>query len=644
MSAPEAQPDAHLSPPAPERRLRPSPIATLRRAWEGASGFRGLWLVAVLLPLAGFGGAALLSWRAVDAEARARLARTAEMLHGHALRAFETHEAVLIGLDERVRDMSWDEIRASTTLHSFLLRLDQSTPSTAGLFLVDPNGRLGLASRLPLPPPPVDLTVRDYVQVHYKAGAAVVRSAAEIGTFVSEVTIDHATGAPTFTLSRPRLDQSGRPDGGVVGATFTPEHFAAFYAAVTEDPRNTALLARTDGAVLAMHPPAIRPVGLRLNPGSATARVLQAASAEPAVLRLPGFGADGGERLVAVRRMDDDYPVVVAYGIHPQALQQDWHARLLGPGLSMAAAASLLLWLTARAQHHARRVRLEAERRVELEARLRHSEAGAALGQLAAGVAHDFGNAVQSVVGGVRLLERDAANPEQVRRIASLIASAAERGAVLAGRMLGFARRGAAQPDGTLVPLDPAAALAEVSELLQRTLGAEIRVSFRVLDPAPPAVRVDRAELEAVAVNLAVNARDAMPAGGDVQIILSAETVAAGNAMATSALRPGCYACIVVRDTGQGMDAETLARAGEAFFTSKPEGKGTGLGLSMARGFAARAGGALRIDSAPGRGTEVTLWLPAVPPGIPAGDPGTQGPHRSTPATVACRRPAGDTW
>jgi two-component system NtrC family sensor kinase len=592
---------------------RAAALTRLREAWARSAGFRGLWLVALLLPLAGFGGAALLSWGTVEAEARARLVRTVEMLHGHALGAFETQEAVLIALDERVRGMGWQEIGASAELHGSLARLDAATPSTAGLLLVAPDGRLALGSRLPLPPPRIDLSARDHVRAHRRDTPGGPDGA---GTFVGIDAADPAAERRSFTLSRPRQAEDGRPDGGVIAASFGPEHFEAFYAAVADDPRNTALLARTDGAVLAMHPPP-GPDGRFLPADAPLAAALRDAGEEPRVLRLQGQGGDRAERLVALRRMAEGYPVVLAYGVHVEALRQVWYGRLIGPGLGTAAVAALLLWLTARAQDAARRGRIEAERRAELEARLRQSEAVAALGQLAAGVAHDFGNAVQSVTSGVRLLERHADDPAQVRRIAGLISGAADRGAALAGRMLGFARRGAMQPDAAPLPLDPASALAEVSELLRRTLGAGIRVAVTVLDPPPPPIRADRAELEATVVNLAVNARDAMPGGGDLHITLAGETVTAGETRRDVALRPGRYARIAVRDTGEGMDAATLARAGEAFFTSKPEGRGTGLGLSMARGFAGRAGGALRIESAPGRGTEVTLWLAAAEDVLP---------------------------
>jgi signal transduction histidine kinase len=251
------------------------------------------------------------------------------------------------------------------------------------------------------------------------------------------------------------------------------------------------------------------------------------------------------------------------------------------------------------------------ELRTELEARLRRSEAGAAIGQLAAGVAHDFGNVAQAVAGGARMIETHLREPERVQQLAALLAGQAERAGRLAARMPGFARRGAA--DGGVersAPVDVNTVLAEVTELLRQGLRAGVRLRFEPARSLPLLVHAGRAELEAAVINLCVNARDAMPGGGE--IVITADRVTVGAAGPHPAgLPPGDYARVTVRDTGEGMDAATLARVGEPFFTTKPEGQGTGLGLSMARGFALRAGGTLWIESTPSVGTAVTIWLPA---------------------------------
>ncbi len=255
-------------------------------------------------------------------------------------------------------------------------------------------------------------------------------------------------------------------------------------------------------------------------------------------------------------------------------------------------------------------VRLNAEvaAREAAQARLARTRRLEALGQLAGGVAHDFANVLQAVQGGVRLaagrLDRD---PAAVRHLLELVGDAANRGASVTRRLLAFARRG----ELSVGQMDLTALLKGLEEVLAHTLGApslHIRIEA---EPDLPPVLADRGEMETVLVNLATNARDAMPRGGTFTVSAAVEAVAEGaQALHPAGLRPGRYVRLAAADTGTGMDAETLARAAEPFFTTKPEGKGTGLGLAMAREFAEQAGGGFALASEPGRGTTVTLWLP----------------------------------
>jgi signal transduction histidine kinase len=227
-----------------------------------------------------------------------------------------------------------------------------------------------------------------------------------------------------------------------------------------------------------------------------------------------------------------------------------------------------------------------------------------------------------AVVAGARSIAKRADRPDEVRRIVGLIEAAADRGARLTGRMLAFARREDARTD----VVDVADALRSVADLLGHTLGSGLTVGLDLPETLPPG-RGDRTEFETVVVNLVINARDAMPDGGTVTILAREETIAVPGPTHAAGLQPGHYLRVAVLDQGTGMDPETLARVGEAFFTTKEPGKGTGLGLAMARGFAEQAGGALRIDSERGRGTTVTLWLPVATAGsIP--EPGSlrEGP------------------
>ncbi|MGH7153612.1 MAG: ATP-binding protein, partial [Acetobacteraceae bacterium] len=237
------------------------------------------------------------------------------------------------------------------------------------------------------------------------------------------------------------------------------------------------------------------------------------------------------------------------------------------------------------------------------QARAAHAERMQALGQLAGGIAHDFNNVLQAVSGGATLLERRPTEPDSVRRFARIILDAASRGSSITRRLLAFAHRSDLRAEA----VDVGPLLDGLREILEHTLGAGIEVEVEAAPDLPP-LFADRSQLETVLVNLAANARDAMPEGGRVLLSAVADTIAP-DARAPG-LVAGPYIRLSVSDAGTGMDDATLARASEPFFTTKRQGKGTGLGLAMARGFAEQSGGALRIESRLGKGTTVMLWLP----------------------------------
>jgi PAS domain S-box-containing protein len=245
------------------------------------------------------------------------------------------------------------------------------------------------------------------------------------------------------------------------------------------------------------------------------------------------------------------------------------------------------------------------ERTAELMAAqeaLRQSQKLEAIGQLTGGVAHDFNNLLTPIIGSLDLLNRRAAEGSRDRRLTEAALQAAERAKTLVQRLLAFARRQPLTPAAVDLP----ALVIGISPLIGTTAGPQIELALDLAGDAPFAL-ADANQMEMAILNLAVNARDAMPEGGRLTISVRAETVSTGH---RSGLPPADYVRLGVIDTGTGMDAETRERAIEPFFSTKGVGQGTGLGLSMVHGLAMQLGGALTIASTPGAGTAIELWLP----------------------------------
>ncbi|MBI1361603.1 MAG: PAS domain S-box protein [Alphaproteobacteria bacterium] len=246
-----------------------------------------------------------------------------------------------------------------------------------------------------------------------------------------------------------------------------------------------------------------------------------------------------------------------------------------------------------------------------------------AIGMLTGGIAHDFNNLLSVVLGSLELLRKRIDDPASLQLIENA-AQGARRGVSLTQRMLAFARR----QDLKVEPVDVPALVSGMADILKRTLGPEVTVSLDFPERLP-AILTDANQLELAFLNLAVNARDAMPEGGEITLSARAKTVAEG---AGQDLAPGAYVCLSVADTGEGMDEETLKSAAEPFFTTKGVGKGTGLGLPMVKGLAEQLDGRMVISSEVGKGTRVELWLPAA-----SGEPSaaTTTPREAEPAEDA---------
>jgi two-component system cell cycle sensor histidine kinase/response regulator CckA len=243
--------------------------------------------------------------------------------------------------------------------------------------------------------------------------------------------------------------------------------------------------------------------------------------------------------------------------------------------------------------------------RVELEDQLRQAQKMEAVGRLAGGIAHDFNNLLMAIqgYGDFALAKLEDVHPahadvQEVRK-------AADRAASLTGQLLAFSRKQVLRPE----VLDLNDVVRDVEGMLRRLIGEHVEVQL-ALDPSLPLVRLDRGQIEQVFMNLVLNARDAMPGGGKLTVTTRRIDVSPARAERVIGLEPGPHALLVVGDSGFGMDAETRAHALEPFFTTKEQGKGTGLGLATVYGIVSQSGGTLVLDSTPGKGTAVSIFLP----------------------------------
>jgi PAS domain S-box-containing protein len=282
-----------------------------------------------------------------------------------------------------------------------------------------------------------------------------------------------------------------------------------------------------------------------------------------------------------------------------------------------------------------RQLLAQIEEREQVEATLRQMQRLEAVGQLTSGVAHDFNNLLTVILGNLEFLRKPPVAPGQARRLEMML-QAAERGAKLTAQLLAFSRRQRLEPR----PVNLNDVVSGMLDLLRSTLGGTIRLETS-LQPDQASAQADQTQLELVILNLAINARDAMPGGGTLRLETGTASIAGTAPRRPEEPASGDYVTIAVADNGTGMSPEVLAKAFEPFFTTKEIGKGSGLGLPQVFGFAKQSGGGVRIDSQPGHGTTVTVFLPhaagetaaAAAPG--AADPAAAPPERTLLLLVA---------
>ena len=567
------------------------------------------WMMAasLALPVALFAIAAAISYTSIRDVADREIERTLDVAHEHALKVFETIDRSLAELNEVVRGLSDDTIRArEPALHRRLKRLTDSLPQLKSAWIFDADGK-ALVNSLVSPPPDQSFADRDYFYAHIDQS---------IGTFIGTALTPRLPyqGARFFGVSRRRDSDDGRFIG-VIQASVLPEYFESFYARIGSDPGSFFAMGRTDGAMLTHVPRLDR--DLRLDPTGPVGREI-AARPERGLITV-AWPSDGIERRIGYRRVAE-YPIYVSAGLETSAIRARWLATIgqhLVFGIPATALLFLLLALALRRTQH---FHAEAAKRREAEEALKHSQRLEALGQLTGGVAHDFNNLLTVIRASVDLLNRPQLTEERRQRYITAIADAVARAAKLTSQLLAFARRQTLKPE----VFEVGERMQSLHDMLAPLLGPAIEIAMRL--PAEPClVRADAGQFETALINMATNARDAMQGKGRITFTVEAattvpDTLASGTqnfgsqSLSNRSLGNHGFVRVTVSDTGIGIPAARLERIFEPFFTTKQVGHGTGLGLSQVFGFARQSGGEVTVTSEVGHGSTFSLYLPRVPP------------------------------
>jgi signal transduction histidine kinase len=379
-----------------------------------------------------------------------------------------------------------------------------------------------------------------------------------------------------------------------------PSAFEQAYATLRGDTTASFALIRDDGVVLARHPLAARP-GIVLDQSSGFGQL---------ILRSPDGGrytsvsrVDSVERRFAVRKLQG-LPVFVSSSIETREIVEGWAwqmARYVAITIPAMTLVCLFIVLTVR---RTKAFYAEVERREALEQSIRQAQRIEAVGQLTGGIAHDFNNLLTVIIGNLQMAIRQLPDGKPRTMIENAQRSAM-RAADLTKRLLAFSRNQALNPK----PIDVNRLVSTMSEMMGRTLGETITI-LNVRGAGLWEIEADITELESALLNLAVNARDAMPNGGTLTLETANAYLDDEYSESVRGLKTGQYVMIAVSDTGSGMPKEVLDKAFDPFFTTKPPGAGTGLGLSQAYGFVKQSGGHINIYSEIDQGTTVKIYLP----------------------------------
>jgi two-component system NtrC family sensor kinase len=547
-------------------------------------------VASLVFPAVLFAFAGWVSYRNFERVTDERIYRSLDILHEHALKVLQTLDRTFAEVDEILRGMSDDDIRLNEgPLHQRLDQIVQALPQLQGMAIIDRNGHPLVSSNVAPVQKDLDFTDRDYFKAQ-KDGYP--------GVYVSTIHRPRMGGVGSyfFALSKRRPSDDGQFNG-IISIAVLPEYFEEFYARMSSNEGSYFGLAREDGTFLARHP-ALEDRRLKLDDRSQFRQGVLA-GVDRTIYSVDSQ-LDKVDRRIGYRKLMG-FPLYVLAGVEKSAMIGDWFGDISSHLIFGVPLTAFLYAGLALALRRTRRLYDEADRREMAEGALRQAQRLEAIGQLTGGVAHDFNNLLMIISGSAQRLRRELTD-EKYTRFLDMIGTATQRGETLTRQLLTYSRQQTLSPQ----VVDLSQRLPLIRDLLTRSLRSDIEIKVDVPDTVC-AVRIDPGEFELAILNLAVNAKDAMPGGGTLTLRAKPVTL---KGEATEEGLSGEFVAVRIADTGHGIPADILTRVFEPFFTTKEVGKGTGLGLSQVYGFAKQSGGTATVSSTEGRGTAITLYLP----------------------------------
>lgn len=565
---------------------------------------RTLLLLCVLVPMVLYAIFAAYRYRQAHEEAEVRLDRALRIANEHALKVLETNDTMLRHVLDLAEGIELTPPERRIQLHRQLRAISRDKPQIQSIWIVGADGVPIASDRFEAPPAQISFAQREYFLWHSQRPGA--------GVHFSEVIVGQATGERFFAASHARSAADGS-FSGIASVSLAPEYFSRFHADLSANEPGLAItMFRHDGVVYSRWPPLASAAPRMAKTSPVLSRVL--AGENSGVIR--GVSSlDRQDRLILFKQVGD-YPVYLGTGLELAAIRAGWarEMALLGamgaiPVLGLLVAALVAMRRARQSLDAARRLREEAQARLQIEDALRQAQKMEAVGRLTGGVAHDFNNALMVISANLHMLK--LTQPGIGTKQTDAIGRAVDSATKLTRQLLAFSRRQALMPQ--VVRLQDKLPL--LKDLISPVLGSQVPVTIEV-DPATAPIEIDLAELELALLNLAVNSKDAMPEGGSFEV--EASNVDEAQVPGGRAVR------IAATDTGSGIPPEALGRVFEPFFTTKPVGEGTGLGLSQVYGLCQRSGGTARVRSEVGVGTTVEMLLPPAQGEAAAEDAGEQ--------------------